>query len=59
MDYLARLRMIVASDRLSNGGSPIAVVAPSVGYEYESAFGAAFKRVMGCSPRQFAKAAFR
>ena len=57
MDYLTRWRMIVASDRLANGAMPIAVVASTVGYESESAFGAAFKRVMGYSPRQFAKAA--
>jgi AraC-like DNA-binding protein len=57
MDYLTRWRMIVASDRLANGALPIALVAPLVGYESESAFGAAFKRVMGYSPRQFAKAA--
>ena len=56
MDYLTRWRMMVASDRLANGGMSIAVVAPTVGYESESAFGAAFKRVIGYSPRQFAKA---
>jgi len=56
MDYLTRWRMIVASDRLANAGMPIAVVAPTVGYESESAFGAAFKRVMGYSPGQFTKA---
>jgi AraC-like DNA-binding protein len=56
MDYLTRWRMMVAADRLSNGGMPIALVAPTVGYESESAFGAAFKRVIGYSPRQFAKA---
>ena len=59
MDYLTRWRMMVASDRLANGGMPIAVVAPTVGYESESAFGAAFKRVIGTSPRQFAKAGGR
>jgi len=57
MDYLTRWRMMIASDRLANGGMPIAVVAPSVGSKSESAFGAAFKRVMGYSPRQFARAA--
>ena len=57
MDYLIRWRMIVASDRLANRGMPIAVVAPLVGYESEGAFGAAFKRVMGYSPKQFARAA--
>jgi AraC-like DNA-binding protein len=55
MDYLTRWRMLVASDRLAKGES-IALVAPTVGYESESAFGAAFKRVIGASPRQFAKA---
>ena len=59
MDYLTRWRMMVASDRLANAGMPIAVVAPTVGYESESAFGAAFKRVIGYSPRQFAKATAR
>jgi AraC-like DNA-binding protein len=56
MDYLTRWRMMVASDRLASDGMSIAVVAPTVGYESESAFGAAFKRVIGTSPRQFAKA---
>ncbi len=56
MDYLTRWRMMVASDRLANRGMSIAVVAPTVGYESESAFGAAFKRVLGTSPRQFTKA---
>jgi AraC-like DNA-binding protein len=59
MDYLTRWRMMIAADRLANGGMPIAVVAPTVGYESESAFGAAFKRVIGYSPRQFAKASAR
>jgi len=57
MDYLTRWRMMLAADRLANAGMSIAVVAPSVGYESESAFGAAFKRVIGYSPRQFAKGA--
>lgn len=57
MDYLTRWRMVLASERLANGGMSIALVAPTVGYESESAFGAAFKRVMGYSPRQFARAA--
>ncbi len=56
MDYLTRWRMMIAADRLSHAGMSIAIVAPSVGYDSESAFGAAFKRVMGHSPRQFARA---
>jgi AraC-like DNA-binding protein len=56
IDYLTRWRMMLAADRLTNKGMPISVVAPLVGYDSESAFGAAFKRVIGSSPRQFAKA---
>jgi AraC-like DNA-binding protein len=54
MDYLTHWRMILAADRLANGGMTIASVAPMVGYESESAFGAAFRRVIGHSPRRFA-----
>ena len=59
MDYLTRWRMMLAADRLANEGMPIAVVAPTVGYESESAFGAAFKRAFGHSPKQYAKGAGR
>lgn len=56
MDYLTRWRMMLAADRLASGRVSIATVAPSVGYEFESAFSAAFKRSFGHSPREFAKA---
>lgn len=59
MDYLTRWRMMLAADRLANEGMSISLVAPTVGYESESAFGAAFKRVFGYSPRQYAKVARR
>jgi len=55
MDYLTRWRMLVAGDRLINSSDPVAVVALSLGYESESAFSTAFKRVMGCSPRQYGR----
>jgi AraC-like DNA-binding protein len=55
MDYLTRWRMLLAGDRLSNSGDPISVISPSLGYESESAFSTAFKRVMGCSPRQYGR----
>jgi AraC-like DNA-binding protein len=32
-----------------------ASIAAALGYASESAFGAAFKRTMGCSPRQYAR----
>jgi AraC-like DNA-binding protein len=45
----------VAADKLVNSSDPISVLAPSLGYESESAFSTAFKRVMGCSPRQYSR----
>jgi AraC-like DNA-binding protein len=57
MEYLTRWRMVLAAQRLREERQSIAVVAPAVGYESESAFGAAFKRVIGLSPRSFANAA--
>ena len=56
MDYLSRWRMLLACDRLENSGDPVSVIAPQLGYESESAFSTAFKRVMGCSPRQYGRA---
>jgi len=55
MEYLTHWRMMLAGDRLTNSGDPISVIAPSLGYESESAFSTAFKRVMGCSPRQYTR----
>jgi AraC-like DNA-binding protein len=55
MAYLTRWRMLLAGDRLVNSGDPISVIALSVSYESESAFSTAFKRVMGCSPRQYSR----
>jgi AraC-like DNA-binding protein len=47
MEYLTRWRMLLAGDRLASGSDPISVIAPQLGYESESAFSTAFKRVMG------------
>jgi AraC-like DNA-binding protein len=47
--YLARWRMMLASDRLAQG-VPTAIVARELGYGSESAFGAAFRRITGMSP---------
>ena len=55
MDYLTRWRMMLAGDRLANARDPVSVIALSLGYESESAFSTAFKRVMGCSPRQYSR----
>lgn len=56
MEYLAQWRMQLASDRLKHSAAPIAMIARSVGYETESAFGKAFRRAMNSSPRAFRKA---
>nr|WP_216821029.1 AraC family transcriptional regulator [Singulisphaera sp. GP187] len=43
-----------ASVSAANSGDSIAVICLSLGYESESAFSTAFKRLMGCcSPRQY------
>jgi AraC-like DNA-binding protein len=55
MEYLTRWRMLLGGDRLTNSGDSISVIALSLGYESESAFGKAFRRVMGCSPRQYSR----
>src|SRR5437660_11924657 len=55
MEYLTRWRMLLAGDRLANSSDPISVIALSLGYESESAFSTAFKRVIGCSPRQHSR----
>ncbi|MCX5569252.1 AraC family transcriptional regulator [Kaistia nematophila] len=56
MEYLTRWRMLLAGDRLANSRDSVSSIALSFGYESESAFSTAFKRVMGCSPRQYGRA---
>ncbi|WP_296987452.1 AraC family transcriptional regulator [Thalassospira sp. UBA1131] len=53
IEYLTRWRMLLAVDRLENSTDPVSSIALAVGYEAESAFSTAFKRVMGASPRQY------
>ncbi len=53
MDYLTRWRMLLASDRLRQSDEPVSAIALSLGYESESAFSTAFKRVMGSAPRRY------
>ena len=47
--------MLLAGDKLTSSSDPTSVIALSLGYESESAFSTAFKRVMGCSPRQYSR----
>jgi AraC-like DNA-binding protein len=55
MEHLTRWRMLRAVDRLANSSDPISAIARSLGYESESAFSTAFKRVMGRSPRLYSR----
>jgi AraC-like DNA-binding protein len=55
MEYLTRWRMLLAGDKLKSSEDSISAIASSLGYESESAFGKAFRRVMGCSPRQYSR----
>jgi AraC-like DNA-binding protein len=52
MEYLTRWRLIVAGDRLKTSDETVLAIAASSGYKTESAFGRAFRRLWGCSPRE-------
>jgi len=57
IEYLTHWRMMLAGNRLENSNDSIYLIAASLGYESESAFGKAFRRVMGCSPRRYSRGA--
>ncbi|XXU97581.1 helix-turn-helix transcriptional regulator [Sorangium sp. So ce1153] len=54
--YLTRWRMMLAGEKLIRGRDTLARIAGSLGYDSEHAFNTAFKRVMGVSPRRYARA---
>lgn len=56
IDYLTQWRMMLARDRLTDGRETLGTIANALGYESESAFNTAFSRVIGCSPRRYARA---
>jgi AraC-like DNA-binding protein len=56
IEYLTRWRMLLAGRSLSRG-EPVGAIARSLGYESESAFSTAFKRVMGSTPRDHVRLA--
>ncbi len=51
LDYLTHWRMVLARQLLSDGTGNVASVAAHVGYTSQSAFGQAFRRTFGHSPR--------
>jgi len=53
IEYLTRWRMLLAGDRMANTNDSISEIAQSLGYESASAFTKTFKKVMGCSPREY------
>ena len=55
IEYLTRWRMLLAADRLRKRDDALSAITQSLGYESESAFSTAFKRIMGSSPRNTAE----
>lgn len=53
MEYLIRWRMLLAADRLVGSSDPIASIADQLGYGSDSGFVFAFRREVGCTPRQY------
>lgn len=53
MQYLIRWRMQIAASRISDGSAKIYAVAREVGYESETTFSRAFKRVVGQTPKSW------
>ena len=53
--YLTRWRMLLATDRMTTSRESLAQLASSLGYNSKNSFNTAFKRVMGCSPRRYAR----
>ena len=54
--YLAQWGMMLARDRLTDGREPLGTIANELGYASENAFNTAFRRIIGCSPRRYARA---
>jgi AraC-like DNA-binding protein len=50
IQYLAKWRMQIASERLGSGTANLATIAADIGYESEAAFSRAFKKLMGVPP---------
>jgi len=53
LEYLTRWRMTVARDALKGERTTLATIATSVGYDSETAFSLAFKRLFGVSPGRY------
>jgi AraC-like DNA-binding protein len=59
MDYLQQWRIALAKDELRSGTRSVGEIALAIGFQSGSAFGTAFSRAVGCSPKRFAEGAGR
>ena len=55
MDYLTHWRMQIACELLKEEGQNVSTAANAVGYESESAFSVAFKKIVKCRPDLYQK----
>lgn len=53
LEYVLRWRMRLACRALKHGADTVSVIGQSLGYDSDSAFSNAFKRLLVCSPRQY------
>ncbi|MHC1481210.1 AraC family transcriptional regulator [Frateuria aurantia] len=53
LEYVQRWRMQLAAQALKTSQAPVTAVAQKLGYDSDSAFSHAFRRVMGCSPSAY------
>lgn len=57
IEYLARWRMAIAKEALTQGDKSLDRIADEIGFESASAFSTAFRRRLGCPPGRFAREA--
>jgi AraC-like DNA-binding protein len=57
MQYLARWRMQMAANLLTEGRQPIGRIAEAVGYDSEAGFSRAFRRMVGTPPASWRRLA--
>ncbi|MDR8052537.1 AraC family transcriptional regulator [Burkholderia cenocepacia] len=53
LEYVLRWRIQLAMRELRRSSASISAIAQRLGYDSDSAFGHAFKRIVGCSPRAY------
>ncbi|MDQ1574959.1 MAG: AraC family transcriptional regulator, activator of mtrCDE [Microbacteriaceae bacterium] len=56
-EFLAKIRMMLAAEMLTESDRPVSAVAAAVGYRSESAFGRAFRLATATTPARFRRTA--